>query len=177
MTTDREIISIQQIPDITQISLTNEPFNIFGRMIIYYDGKKWSYSEQLYPEKDITDMCFPEEQYQNDEQRFIYLGAFEDTVCVGLIVLEHDGFKYLYVSDLKVKQSARHKNIGSRLIRKAYDTALALGYNGLYTIGQDNNQAACRFYLKNQFVIGGFDNHIYKGTPQEDKANIIFYLD
>lgn len=51
------------------------------------------------------------------------------------------------------------------------------GLNGLYTVGQDNNLSACLLYLKEGFVIGGFDDHVYLGTSQQGKANIIYYLD
>lgn len=32
-------------------------------------------------------------------------------------------------------------------------------------------------YLKNGFVIGGLDTHVYKGTSQENKKDILFYCD
>ena len=51
------------------------------------------------------------------------------------------------------------------------------GYVGIYTQGQDNNLGACLFYIKTGFYIGGFDSNVYKGTKQEGKSDIIFYLD
>ena len=86
-------------------------------------------------------------------------------------------FRYLYLEDLKVDRTLRGKGIGALLIGEAKKTALALGYRGLYTIGQDNNLAACLFYLKTGFRIGGLDTEVYKGTSQEGKADILFYLD
>ena len=55
--------------------------------------------------------------------------------------------------------------------------ALENGYHGIYTIGQDNNLSADLFYLKNGFEIGGFNTQVYKGTKQEGKSDIYFYLD
>lgn len=46
---------------------------------------------------------------------------------------------------------------------------------GVYTIRQDNNLSACLSYLKKGFEIGGFDNCSYRGTIQEESANIFFY--
>ena len=63
------------------------------------------------------------------------------------------------------------------LIREALRVAQTRNYNGIYAICQDNNLDACRFYLGTGFAIGGFDNRIYRGTNQADKANIFFYLD
>ena len=83
----------------------------------------------------------------------------------------------MYLYDLKVNAEYRRKCIGKKLIEKAKEIALNLNYNGLYTQGQDNNLGACLFYLKNGFVIGGLDTEVYKGTPQQDKKDVIFYCD
>lgn len=42
-------------------------------------------------------------------------------------------------------------------------------------VGQANNLTACRFYLKNGFTIGGFNNRVYDGTSPEGNADIYFY--
>lgn len=62
-------------------------------------------------------------------------------------------------------------------MEKAGELALAAGYRGVYTIAQDNNLAACLFYLKAGFAIGGLDTQVYQGTKQEGKADIVFYWD
>ena len=41
---------------------------------------------------------------------------------------------------------------------------------------RDNNLAACMFYLKNGFVIGGLNTHVYTGTSQEGKKTFYFIL-
>lgn len=64
-----------------------------------------------------------------------------------------------------------------KLIEAAKTVAVDNGYRGIYTQGQDNNLTACLFYIKNGFHIGGLDTEVYKGTKQEGKADIIFYLD
>ena len=104
-------------------------------------------------------MCFPEEDYALAEDRF-YLGAYEDGICIGLAVLEKPWTKYLYLSDLKVRSASRRKGIGHLLIEEALNLARQNGYRGLSVVAQDNNLAACRFYLKEGFVIGGFDNRV-----------------
>lgn len=103
------------------INIKNEPFKLFGRMLPSYINEKWSFEIERFPEAEITEMCFPDENYDYDE------------------------------------------------------LALDCGYRGLYTQGQDNNLAACLFYIKNGFVIGGLDTEIYTGTSQEGKKDILFY--
>ena len=62
-------------------------------------------------------------------------------------------------------------------IQKAKELCKTYGYNGIYAICQDNNLLACLFYIKTGFRIGGLDTDVYKGTNQEGKSDIIFYLD
>ena len=83
----------------------------------------------------------------------------------------------MYLYDLKVNREYRGRGVGRQLVEAAKAAAAEAGYRGIYTIGQDNNLAACLFYIRNGFRIGGLDTEVYKGTKQEGKADIIFYLD
>lgn len=161
------------------INIPNEPFSLFGRMIPSYDDEQWQYSVVRFKEDEIGEMCFPDENYDYDElsKNSIFIGAYDGSKCVGLAVLQHAMMKYMYLYDLKVNSAYRGQQVGKMLIDKAKALAISQGYNGLYTQGQDNNLGACLFYLKNGFVIGGLDTHIYAGTSQEGKSDILFYLD
>ncbi|UTI85064.1 hypothetical protein NIT60_13990 [Mammaliicoccus sciuri] len=48
---------------------------------------------------------------------------------------------------------------------------------GIYTIAQDNNLNANRFYLKYGFEIGGLNTKSYQFTQQKGKFDIYYYLD
>ena len=172
-------ITIRQIdPEHRQdINLPNQPFPLFGRMVPCYQDKRWSYTVERFETE--TEMCFPDESYDYEEMSrdHVFLGAYEGDRCVGLAILRRGFFRYLYLEDLKVDRALRRQGIGAKLIAEAKKTALARGYRGLYTVGQDNNLAACLFYLKTGFRIGGLDTEVYKGTGQEGKADILFYLD
>jgi hypothetical protein len=63
------------------------------------------------------------------------------------------------------------------LIERSAQVAARKGYRGIYTRGQDNNLSACLFYAKNGFRIGGLDTEVYRGTNQEGKSDILFYMD
>lgn len=148
-------------------------------MLPSYNNGKWNYTELLFPAENVTEMCFPDEDYDFEEmsQNSIFLGAYDGDACVGLAILQQDFFKYMYLYDLKVAPSFRGKGVGAMLIQRSKEIAAERGYRGLYTQGQDNNLGACRFYLKNGFVIGGLNTNVYKGTPQEHKKDIFFYCD
>ena len=76
-----------------------------------------------------------------------------------------------------MNRAYRNRGVASLLIENAKKIASEKGYRGIYTQGQDNNLSACLFYIKCGFRIGGLDTEIYKGTRQEGKADILFYLD
>ena len=122
-------------------------------------------------------MCFPDELYDLEREKGIFLGAYENGACIGLAVLRRHMFRYLYLDDLKVNRDRRGCGVGGRLIQACMEEARTLGMVGVYTVGQDNNLSACLFYLGHGFSIGGFDNRAYRGTAQEDKADIYFYRD
>ncbi len=103
-------------------------------------------------------------------------GAYEDGKCIGVAIYQDHWLKHMYLYDLKVNAAARGKGVGKLLIQAGLEAAKNKGYRGLYTYAQDNNLNACMFYLKAGFQIGGFDNHVYNGTSQEGKADVIFYL-
>lgn len=161
------------------INIPNEPFSLFGRMIPSYFNESWSYDVSYFEQEEVKKMCFPDEDYDYNSMadRHIFIGAYDDNNCIGLAVLRQEFLKYMYLYDLKVKADYRGRGIGKMLILKAKEIAESEGYRGLYTVGQDNNLGACLFYIKAGFYIGGFDSNVYKGTAQEGKADILFYLD
>ncbi len=161
------------------INIPNEPFGVFGRMIPSYVKEKWQYSISYFEEDQISEMCFPDENYDYDamKKNCVFIGAYDGEHCIGLAILKDVWFKYMYLYDLKVSKKYRRKGVASALIEKAKAICIEKNYRGLYTQGQDNNLCACQFYIKSGFYIGGLDTNIYKGTSQEGKSDIIFYMD
>lgn len=153
----------------------NEPFPLFGRMIVRYDGTSWTYTTEEFPLSARSEMVFPEEEYDLDAADFFYTGAFDGDTCVGLAVWQRDMFRYLYLYDLKVTGAYRRHGVGKLLIDAGMEIARGQGLIGVYTIVQDNNLAAARFYLKSGFAIGGLNTRIYDGTSQADKHDIYLY--
>lgn len=161
------------------INIPNEPFQLIGKMIPSFLNNRWSYSVNYFEKADITEMCFPDENYDfvDMQKNSVFIGAYDDGKCIGLAIMQNAWFKYMYLYDLKVSKDYRNKGIATALIQKATEVCKQRGYSGIYTQGQDNNLAACLFYIKSGFHIGGLDTDVYKGTKQEGKSDIIFYLD
>ncbi len=164
----------------SDINLKNEPFQLSGKIIPTFDGEKWGYSHVQYAQENITEMCFPDENYDYDamvEDGSVFVGAYDGDKCIGLALLQDGFFDYMYLSDLKVSSAYRGQHVGAKLMEKSKEIALEHGFHGIYGECHENNPNACLFYLNSGFYIGGFDNNVYKGTKQEGKADIIFYLD
>lgn len=156
------------------INLPNDYFDIWGRLKPSYTNDSWSY--EIIKNDTITQMKFPDECYNfNEMNDYIFIGAYDNDKCIGLLVLRHYFFKYMYLHDLKVKKEYRGKHVGKMLIEKANEVAKDFRYSGIYTIVQDNNLSACLFYLNNGFYIGGIDTNVYKHTLQEGKIDLILY--
>ena len=160
--------------------LKNDPFPLTGFLRPAYTDGVWSYTVERLPEDQVTSMCFPDEAYDFDSLtagNASALGAYDDGICAGLILLRPGFFRYMYVENLMVSAACRRKGVGTQLIRAAAELAADRGKRGLYLQAQDNNLAACEFYLRCGFFIGGLDTQVYAGTSQAGKRDILFYLD
>ena len=174
------MIQIREIDPLhaADINLPNEPFRLFGRLVVSYTDEQWHYKTHDFPEDQITEMTFPDEPYCYDamaDSRF--LGAYDGEKCIGLAVLQPGFFRYMYLYDLKVNQAYRGQHIGQTLLQKTKEIAVSQGYCGIYTQCQDNNLGACLFYLRSGFHIGGLDTNVYRHTAQEGKSDILFYCE
>lgn len=161
----------------SDINIKNEPFKLFGWMRPSYQDGKWSFS--TVENENIEWQRFPDENYDYEKMKkdYIFVGAYDGLVCVGLAILQKQWYKYIYLYDLKVNHSYRRQHIATKMIDVSCAYAKENGYRGIWTMGQDNNLAACLFYVKNGFRIGGLDTDVYIGTSQEGKSDIYFYKD
>lgn len=162
------------------INIPNEPFDVMGKLILEYRNENWNYKIIKYPQKECYTMTFPNENYNYADMvsNGFSVGAYaKDGKCIGLAIFQKTYNKFLYLLDLKVNANYRNYGIGTLLIEEGKKIAKENNYIGLYTQAQDNNVIACKFYLKTGFVIGGMDTMLYKGTKQEGKSDIIFYLE
>lgn len=171
------MIEIRQITkeNSADLNIKNEPFEMPGQFIPALKNGLWTYRTE--PFETVESMVFPDENYDFEKiaAKGIVFGAYEDGKCLGVAIYQDHWLKYMYLYDLKVNAAARGKGVGKLLIEAGMKAAKEWGYRGLYTQAQDNNLNACMFYLRAGFEIGGFDNRVYGGTSQANKADIIFY--
>lgn len=161
----------------SDINIKNEPFQLFGRMMPSYQDGKWGY--EITHNENVEWDCFPDENYDFEQMKenYVFIGAYDDSKCIGLAIMERQWNKYIYLYDLKVNSAYRGRHIGKQLIDSCYSYAKEQNYLGMWTVGQDNNLGACLFYINNGFRIGGLNTEVYIGTKQEGKADIYFFKD
>lgn len=164
--------------DRADVRLPNEPFPLWGTMTVTYDGSAWACSVRELPPEQVTEMTFPDEDYDFDQMQkdAFPVGAYDECGrCVGLAIYRRDWLRYLYLDDLKVCRDWRRMGVGAALLDEGLRIAREQGCLGVYTIGQHNNLSACLFYLRHGFQIGGLNTRVYDGTSQEGKYDIFFY--
>ncbi|MEC2478972.1 streptothricin N-acetyltransferase SatA, partial [Bacillus cereus] len=96
---------------------------------------------------------------------------------IGLMVLKKNWNHYAYIEDITVDKKYRTLGVGKRLVDQAKQWAKKGNMPGIMLETQNNNVAACKFYEKCGFVIGGCDFLVYKGLGIEnDEVEIYWYL-
>lgn len=115
-------------------------------------------------------------EYINKPNQVIYIALLHNQI-IGLIVLKKNWNHYAYIEDITVDKKYRSLGVGKRLVNQAKQWAKKGNMPGIMLETQNNNVAACKFYEKCGFVIGGFDFLVYKGLDIEnDEVAIYWYL-
>ena len=112
-----------------------------------------------------------------------FFGAYDAGRRVGGAVVAHrtpavrmlEGRTDLAVLwDIRVAPSHRSRGVGSRLLQAATRFAWDQGCTVLKVESQNTNPAACRFYAKHGFNLGGVREHAYAEHPEE--IQLLWYL-
>ena len=158
--------------NINDYNKANEGFAVYGRIVPKYEDGTWSYTEEIFKEQynKQYDMENIDKSYIEDKNKVVYFYYDEDN-CVGQIRLRTNWNGFGFIDDIAVAKNSREKGIGTVLINKAVDWATQNDLIGLMLETQDVNLSACRFYAKNNFIIGAVDCMLYsKFTTANEKA-------
>ncbi|MEJ8305752.1 GNAT family N-acetyltransferase [Saccharibacillus sacchari] len=164
---------IEHIPYVNDM---NETFPIFGRLVPSFQDGVWTHTEEMFDKKSF--ICFPEdrlewESYIDSDEKAIFL-AFYGAECIGQIRLVRDWTRYAYIENIAVRGSHRGRGVSVLLMKWAEKWAREQELLGLSLEAQDDNLAACRFYLKQGMVLGGADTLKQAFNP-EIGTTLYFY--
>ena len=159
------------------LALPNDPFLKEGRVIPLFDGRSWDHRIVIYPKDEITEDCFPDENYSFDDmgEGFHGLAVYADGVCAGYALTYERWNRWLYLDNILISGKDRGMGLGSALIDECMELAVSLGKIGVWAVCQDDNLRAAEFYFRNGFVLGGMDERAYEGTKQEGKTDLYLY--
>ncbi|KAB2460223.1 streptothricin N-acetyltransferase SatA [Bacillus sp. CH126_4D] len=130
--------------------------------------------EKSYLQNDNEELAYNE--YINKPNQIIYIALLHNQI-IGFIVLKKNWNHYAYIEEITVDKKHRTLGVGKRLIGQAKQWAKEGNMPGIMLETQNNNVAACKFYEKCGFVIGGFDFLIYKGLDMtSDEVAIYWYF-
>lgn len=144
---------------IEDINLTNDYFTLFGRVVPRLQAGKWSYEEVLFDNTRQT--RFPDDEldwshYINQEDKALFLAYLNDT-CIGQIRIIQDWNRFCYIENIATKKEYRGSGVGTLLLHQAEEWAKQRNLIGMSLETQDDNLGACRFYVKQGFILGGVD--------------------
>lgn len=106
---------------IEDINLTNDYFNVFGRVVPSLQLGEWSYEEILFDE--TREIRFPDDkldwsQYINREDKVLFL-AYMNNTCIGQIRIIKDWNRFCYIENIATKKEYRGQGIRKFLLNKA----------------------------------------------------------
>jgi len=141
------------------VNNANESFPIIGKILPGFSNGIWSYEEELY--ETPSEIRFPDDKldwstYINSNEKIVLLALHEDA-CIGQIRLVKDWNRFAYIENIAVKKDFRKSGVGHLLLEAAETWAKEQSLIGLSLEAQNDNLIACRFYVKEGFVLGGVD--------------------
>lgn len=174
-TSDIEIVRFE-VEHIPYINDANEVFPIFGRLVPSFQDGVWTHAEKLFEQKSF--LGFPDDRlewttYIGSDHKVIFL-AFHGNRCVGQIRLVQDWTQYAYIENIAVRGSHRGSGVAAMLLKRGEQWAREQELHGLSLEAQDDNLAACRFYLKQGMKLGGVDTLKQAFNP-EIGTTLYFY--
>ncbi len=159
------------------INKPNEPFLIFGKLIPSFINGQWTWTEEIYEipyEKWYPNDELDYSEYIDNPDKIVYM-AYVGNQCIGQIRLRRNWNQYCYIEDIAVSRQYRGMGLGRRLIDIAIQWAKNGGMRGLMAETQDTNLAACRFYHRCGFVLGGVDIMLYRNCSNSDEKALLWY--
>lgn len=120
------------------------------------------------------DLDYPD--YLDNPEKTIFL-AYIDEQLAGQIILRKNWNGYAYVEDIAVDSRFRRQGIGKRLMEKAVYWAKSHSLPGIMLETSNVNIAACHFYERIGFKLGGFDRYLYQAImPGTEEVALYWYL-
>src|SRR4030095_1905394 len=101
--------------------------------------------------------------------------AREGGARAGELVVRRWWNNFAYIEDITVKTRLRKQGIGRALVNRSLAWARNRQLPGMMLETQNNNVAACRFYERCGFELGGCDRHLYRALHAERQEIALYW--
>ena len=118
---------------------------------------------------------FDTEDFKKIDRRQALIVARENARICGYLLISIDWNRYGLIDDFAVDRPFRHAGVGTRLMDRGLAWTRSQGLSGLRLETQHNNVAACGFYHKYGFVLGGFDQYLYRALDLVSHEVALFW--
>jgi ribosomal protein S18 acetylase RimI-like enzyme len=153
-------------------------FTVDSKLVLHAENGVPSYTvvtvppyTKQYPRSEI-DL----ERYLAQLDKGIYF-AYAGGQLAGQIILFKNWNGYAYIDDIAVDVHFRRQGVGRALIQQAIAWAEARRLPGIMLETQNINVAACLFYQRCGFMLGGFDRYLYQGLdPDTEEIAVYWYM-
>ena len=105
--------------------------------------------------------------------RAAFLARSGDRIVGRLLISEHWN-RRSWIDGLVIDSGSRRLGAGRALMARAEAWTRSRGLTGIMLETQNVNVAACRFYERCGFVLGGFDQRLYRGFDP-DTIEVAFF--
>ncbi|MBN9222400.1 MAG: GNAT family N-acetyltransferase [Mesorhizobium sp.] len=111
-----------------------------------------------------------------NESEALFL-ALDDQVPIGRAMISRNWNNYGLIDDIAVDAAYRGAGVGRLLMDACVKWSRTEGLTGITLETQNNNIAACRFYERYGFELGGIDRLLYRGLdPRGQEIALFWYL-
>jgi len=156
----------------------HEPFTVDSALVLSAENGTIRHTvvsvspyEKRYPPNEIDYTAY----IDNSDQTVFF--AYSGEELAGELVIRRWWNNFAYIEDITVKTTFKRQGVGRALVERAIRWAKDRRLPGLMLETQNNNVAACRFYERCGFEIGGFDRHLYRAIhPNLSEIALYWYL-
>ena len=118
------------------------------------------------------------EQWTSTATRVVIAAAGASRGVAGYLIASRSWNNCAQIDDFAVDRGQRRAGVGRMLMAEAIAWAREMGLAAVRAETQSNNVAACRFYERLGFSLGGFDRYLYAGldAPARFETALFWYL-
>lgn len=155
----------------------NSAFIVDSKLVLHVENDRPNFTvvpiSPYQKQYEASEIVFDNEAKPNQSIFFAYV----DGQLAGQIVLSQSWNGYAYVDAIAVETSFRKQGVGRALVEQTIAWAKARQLPGIMLETQNVNVAACLFYQRCGFELGGFDRYLYRATdPQTNEIALYWYL-